>query len=97
VVPLNTAAPNTSEHNSVLPLSSDEAVSSRSVTRAQRGIHQPKVYNDSAVRYDKYAFITNADEPTSVDEAITDKNCKVAMDPEFDALMKTRLGTWYLL
>jgi hypothetical protein len=47
------------------------------------------------VRYDKYAFITNADEPTSVDEAITDKNWKVAMDLEFDAFMKNK--TWHLV
>jgi hypothetical protein len=72
--PLDAIVANTSGHNSVLPLYSDEAVSSRPVMRAQRVIHQPKVYTDGTVRYDKYAFITNADEPTSVDEAITDKN-----------------------
>jgi hypothetical protein len=34
MAPLDAAAPNTSGHNSVLPLSSDEAVSSRPITRA---------------------------------------------------------------
>jgi hypothetical protein len=37
------------------------------------------------MRYDKYALITNADEPTSIDEIIIDKNWKAAMDLEFDA------------
>jgi hypothetical protein len=63
--------------------------------RAQRGSHQPKVYTDSTVRYDKYAFITNTDEPMSVDEAIRDKNWKVTMNLEFDALMKNK--TWHMV
>jgi hypothetical protein len=95
VAPLDATVPNISRHNSVLPLSSDEAVSFRPVMRAQQGSHQPKVYTDSTVRYDKYAFITNTDEPMSVDEAIRDKNWKVTMNLEFDALMKNK--TWHMV
>jgi hypothetical protein len=54
--------------------SPDAATPFRPVTRAQRGIHQPKVYTDDTMRYDKHAFLTNIGEPTSIGEAIVDKN-----------------------
>jgi hypothetical protein len=47
------------------------------------------------MRYDKYAFITNIDEPMLVDEAIANNNWKAAMDLEFDPLMKNK--TWHLV
>jgi hypothetical protein len=56
--------------------------------------NSPK-YTDGTVRYDKHAFLTNTGEPTSIDEAISDKNWKAAMDLEFDALAKNK--TWHLV
>jgi hypothetical protein len=56
--------------------------------------NSPK-YTDGTVRYDKHAFLTNTGEPTSIDEAISDKNWKAAMDLEFDALVKNK--TWHLV
>jgi hypothetical protein len=80
--------------SSVVPAAqtaSDQA-SSRPVTRAQKGIHQPKVYTDGTIRY---SFLTTIGEPTSVNEALGDRNWKVAMDQEYDALMQN--STWHLV
>jgi hypothetical protein len=70
-------------------------VPSRPVIRAQCRVHHPKVYTDGTIRYDKLSFLTNTGEPTSIDEAIGDKNWKAAMDLELDALMKNK--TWHLV
>jgi hypothetical protein len=47
---------------------------SRLTTRAQRGIHQPRVYTDDTIRYGKHGFLTQSGEPYSVDDALADTN-----------------------
>jgi hypothetical protein len=69
--------------------------STRPATRAQHGIHRPKVYTDGTVRYDKHILLTTSGEPTSIDEALDDKNWKKTMDLEFDALVKNKI--WHLV
>jgi hypothetical protein len=59
--------------------------SSRPVTPAQKGIHQPKVYTDGTIQY---SFLTTIGEPTSVNEALGDRIWKVVMDQKYDALMQ---------
>jgi histone deacetylase 1/2 len=61
-------------------------------TRAQAGIHKPKVYTDGTIRYGLSAISA---EPRSIDEAVADTNWKNAMDVEYSALMKNK--TWHLV
>jgi hypothetical protein len=50
---------------------------SRPMTRAQRGIHRPRVYTDGTIRYSKHGFLTQSGEPYSVDDALADTNWKM--------------------
>jgi hypothetical protein len=68
---------------------------SRPATRAQRGIHRPRVYTDGTIRYGKHGFLTQSGEPYSVDDALADTNWKNAMDLEYGALMKNK--SWHLV
>jgi hypothetical protein len=68
---------------------------SRPTTRAQRGIHRPRVYTDGTIRYSKHDFLTQSGEPYSVDDALADTNWKNAMDLEYGALMKNK--SWHLV
>jgi hypothetical protein len=61
-------------------------------TRLQAGIRKPKVYRDGTVRY---GFLAESGEPRSLEDALGDKNWKIAMDVEFDALVKNK--TWHLV
>jgi hypothetical protein len=61
-------------------------------TRLQAGIRKPKIYKDGTIRYGCLAY---SDEPRSIDDALSDKNWKLAMDIEYDALMKNK--TWHLV
>jgi hypothetical protein len=76
---------------------SSEAIASamptRPATRAQLGIQQPKVCTDGTIGSDKHTFLTTTGEPTSVDKTLVAKNWKKAMNLEFDALVKMKLGT----
>jgi hypothetical protein len=47
---------------------------SRPTTRAQRGIHRPRVYTDGTIRYGKHGFLTQNGEPYSIDDALADTN-----------------------
>jgi hypothetical protein len=58
-------------------------------TRAQAGIHKPKVYTDGTIMY---GLSDVSAEPRSIDEAMADTNWKNAMDVEYSALMKNK--TW---
>jgi hypothetical protein len=78
----------------VTPMIESDATT-RPVTRAQKGIHRPRVYIDGTVRYGKHGFLTHCDEPYSVDDALADKHWKNVMDLEYDALVKN--GTWHLV
>lgn len=61
-------------------------------TRLHDGIRKPKVYTDGTVRY---GLFTSSGEPHNVNEALHDKNWKLAMDIEYDALIKNK--TWHLV
>jgi histone deacetylase 1/2 len=91
-------APNSSDETSmapaydlpgVVPLAQD---STRPRTRAQDGIHKPKVFTDGTIRYGLSAI---AAEPRSIKEAMADPNWKNAMDTEYSTLMKNK--TWHLV
>jgi hypothetical protein len=64
-------------------------------TRLRKGIHQPWVYKDGTIRYDRLGPFTTSGEPQFLQEALEDKNWKHAMDLEYSALMKNR--TWHLV
>jgi transposase InsO family protein len=55
------------------------------VTRLQRGISKPKTYTDGTVRWGM-SVRHSPEEPTSVDQALRDKNWVAAMDAECQAL-----------
>jgi hypothetical protein len=66
-----------------------------SITRAQKGIRQPRVYIDGIVRYGKHGFLTSCGKPHSINDALGNSNWNYAMDLEYDALMKNK--TWHLV
>jgi hypothetical protein len=55
-----------------------------------KGIHQPRVYKDGTIRYNRLGLFTASGEPQFLQEALEDKNWKYAMDLEYSALMKNR-------
>lgn len=55
----------------------------RPQTRLQSGIRKEKVYTDGTV---KYGLLTSSGEPYNLEEALHDKNWKLAMDSEYTAL-----------
>ncbi|KAH9687883.1 Integrase catalytic domain-containing protein [Citrus sinensis] len=57
------------------------------ITRAKAGIFKPKAYNTEKALY--------LETPSSVAEALSDRNWKLAMQDEFDALIKNQ--TWCLV
>jgi hypothetical protein len=65
---------------------------SRPHTRLRDGIRKPKVYTDGTVRYG--CFIASG-EPQSLDEALKNRDWKLAMDAEYDALVNNK--TWHLV
>jgi hypothetical protein len=69
------------------PATPETATASRPVTRAQRGIRQPRVYTDGTMRYGKFGCLTTRGEPYS--------DWNHAMDLEYNALIKN--STWHLV
>lgn len=68
----------------------------RRVTRSQHGISKPKEYTDGTVKYNpRYGLLTEVGEPSTLQEALSNKNWKNAMDKEFSALMHNK--TWHLI
>jgi hypothetical protein len=63
-------------------------------TRLQSGVTKPKKYTDGTIRYAYFCF---TGEPSSTAEAFTDPRWKAAMDEDYDALIKIRLGTLFHL
>jgi hypothetical protein len=91
------SAPSTSPSH-VAPISSipassglEPAAPTRPGTRLQHGIRKPKVYQDGIVRWCN-SIVT---EPTNLKQALSDSNCKLAMDKEFAALQQNK--TWHLV
>jgi hypothetical protein len=67
-------------------------VQTRSHTRLQSGIRKEKVYTDGII---KYGFLAVSGEPRNLDEALSDKNWKDAMDYEYKVLLQNK--TWHLV
>ena len=63
-------------------------------TRLQSGVRKEKVYTDGTIKY-KNSWFTESGEPTTDIEALKDKNWKLAMDAEYEALVKNK--TWHLV
>lgn len=62
-------------------------------TRLQNNIRQPKVFfYDSTVRYD---MLLDVQEPKTLHEALNSPQWKLAMDDEYQALMRN--NTWHLV
>jgi histone deacetylase 1/2 len=61
-------------------------------TRLQHGIRKPKTYTDGTVRY---VCLTTSGEPVNLQEALSNKDWKNAMDAEYMALIKNK--TWHLV
>jgi hypothetical protein len=61
-------------------------------TRLQHGIWKPKVHTDCAVRY---GLLASSSEPLNHHEALDVSRWKLAMDYEFEALLRNR--TWSLV
>jgi hypothetical protein len=66
----------------------------RSTTRLQHGIRRPKHYTDGTVRYN-FLAVNGDGEPSTLADALGDKNWKHAMDLEFSALQKNK--TWHIV
>jgi hypothetical protein len=69
-----------------------DAPTTRPQTRLQGGICKPKIYTDSTI---KYSLFATSGEPSSLEDALHDKNWKLAMDDEYEALMNNK--TWHLV
>jgi histone deacetylase 1/2 len=81
--------------NSVAPAAPTPSTTPQGpVTRRQRGIVKPKTYTDGTVRWGM-STSTVPEEPTSVEQALNDKNWAAAMDVEYQALMHNK--TWHLV
>jgi histone deacetylase 1/2 len=65
------------------------------VTRSQKGIIRAKEFTDGTIRYGKTGWLSQTGEPENLQEAISDKNWKDAMDSEYLALIKNE--TWRLV
>ena len=66
---------------------SSEVQNQRPVTRLQHGIRKPKVFTDGRVRWCNLALTS---EPSTLQEALSNANWKLAMDKEYDALLKNQ-------
>lgn len=78
-----------------VPLAPPE-VPERRVTRLQQGIRKPKIYSDDTIRYDNLATTSDLTaEPSTLHDALINKNWKLAMDNEYEALMRNK--TWHLV
>jgi hypothetical protein len=67
-------------------------VSDRPSTRLQHGIRKPKVYTAGTIRY---GLLTTTREPHHHHEALGDSRWKLAMDHEYNALVKNNI--WHLV
>ena len=64
------------------------------ITRLQHGIQKPKIRTDGTVRWCMNTC-TPIEEPTTLDEALEDKNWVAAMNSEHQALLWNK--TWHLV
>jgi len=90
-------APDTGESNPTAADSTSTEVDATQVgprTRLQSGVRKEKVYTDGTIKY-KNSWFTESGEPTTDLEALKDRNWKIAMDLEYDALVKNK--TWHLV
>jgi hypothetical protein len=74
------------------PAAPNAPAQERPCTRLSRGTRRPKVRTDGTIPYTCFA---NRVEPQSLEEALSNKNWKQAMDIEYDALVKNK--SWHLV
>jgi hypothetical protein len=74
---------------------SAEVQASRPCTRLQDGIIKEKKFTDGTIRYGHLVMKTEPREPRDLAAALEDKNWKVAMDDEIQALDRNK--TWHLV
>ena len=69
------------------------------VTRSQNGIVKPQIRTNGTVRYDKLkprsGGLATIGEPSNLQEALNGKKWTMAMNDEYDALIKNK--TWHLV
>ena len=65
----------------------------RPTTRLSQGIRKPKTYTDGTIPCAHLAAVS--EEPSSLKDALANPNWELAMDAEFDALLKNK--TWHLV
>ena len=53
-------------------------------------IRKEKVYTDGTIKYSKHGFLTTSGEPFNLAEALHDTNWKLAMDVEYDTLVRNK-------
>jgi hypothetical protein len=76
------------------PAAPNAPAQERPCTRLSRGIRRPKVRIDGTIPYTCFA---NRVEPRSLEEALSNKNWKQAIDIEYDALVKNKAWHLFLL
>jgi histone deacetylase 1/2 len=68
----------------------------RPTTRLQRGISKPKIHTDGTVRWGMAGVVgADMEEPSTVQEALSDQRWASAMNNEYSALMSNK--TWHLV
>jgi hypothetical protein len=86
-VPATTTAPDAAIHEQIHPATEADAPATiqgpttgpaietrRPGTQLSKGIHQPRVYKDGTIRYDRLGLFTTSGEPQFLQEALEDKN-----------------------
>lgn len=91
-VPATSGAATAAQHMDSAPTTA--APESRPVTRLQRGITKPKIYTDGTVRWGMAGTI-GAEEPSILEEALSDKMWVEAMNNEHSALINNKM--WHLV
>lgn len=96
--PAGSPAPSPADASSLVPglpssLASAGSSPPACCARLQGGICKPKVYTDGIVQYS--SLFTSTSAPQFLEEALSSKAWKDAMDAEYDALIRNK--TWHLV
>jgi len=86
------ASPSPSSQNTPESPPSSTTSPLRPKTRLQSGITRPKKFYDGIIRF---GYFTSTGEPQTVQEALDDSKWKLAMQDEYDALIRN--STWHLV
>jgi len=86
------AAATTAAHIPTAPADPGQTATQRPHTRSRSGVVKSKQYTDGTVRY---GLLTATGEPHDLNEALSNKQWKQAMDNEYEAHQKNK--TWHLV